>query len=78
MISDSNEVEEIIGETGEKNFDMRPEMRGNHQMTGMERAFDHRARTFHQRAGSADRPVSSFIFFRNGSASNRSLHGFID
>jgi hypothetical protein len=48
MISDSYEVKEIIGKTGEKNFHVRPEMSGNHQMSGMERAFDHSERTFHQ------------------------------
>jgi hypothetical protein len=57
---------------------MCPEMSGNHQMSGMERAFDHSERTFHQGAGPADRPVSSFIFFREGSAADRSFHGFID
>jgi hypothetical protein len=48
IISDSYEVTEIIGKTGEKNFHMRPEMGSNHQMTGVERAFDHSERTFHQ------------------------------
>ena len=31
MIPDSDEVKKIIGETGEKNYHMRPEISGNHQ-----------------------------------------------
>ena len=77
MISDSEEVKEIIGETGEKNFHMRPEMSGNHQMAGVEDPFDYSERPFDQRSDSADSAVSALIFYGDWMTPDGSSHGFV-
>lgn len=56
------EVKEIVRETKEEIFRMDPEVCSNHHMPGMKHPFNHRKWSFNERTGSADRPVSAFVF----------------
>ena len=71
------EIEQVVGETGEKHFGMSTEMGGDHQMVGVEDPFDDGERSFDQRTDPADSPVSSFIFRGDRMTPDRSFHGLV-
>lgn len=74
---DRLEIEEIVGETGEKHSGMSSEVGGNHQMAGVEDAFDDSERSFDQRTDSADGAVSALIFCGDGMTPDGSPHGLV-
>jgi len=60
--SNGDEIEEIVRETDEEIFSVYPEMRGNHNMSGMKHPFYYSKWSFNERSRSVDRPVSPFVF----------------
>ena len=47
-MSDSIEIEEIVGETGKQHFNMGTKVGSDHQMAGVEDAFDNCKGSFDQ------------------------------
>ncbi len=68
---------EVEIHAGEDIFDMHSGHRRNHEMTCMEHPFHHGERPFHQRACSADGPVSPVLLDRKGMIAGRPVHGLV-
>lgn len=61
-ILDTDEIDEVVTETGDVFFHVDTEMSGHLHMVGVKDPFDNGKRPLNEGAGSADRTISPLIF----------------